>query len=84
MCPVNGVFQVILSYVLDQDEETTAVNADLKPFYRLFPPYSMGEGMLALARLDFEEYLTGRKGEVDPAQLSASPQTCVPVNLIIE
>jgi ABC-type multidrug transport system ATPase subunit len=57
---VSGFVLVVGANVMDNVESTREANAALKPFYRLMPPYNLGEGLISLTSSKLTEILTGK------------------------
>jgi hypothetical protein len=55
---VCGFLLVIASFVLDGIVQTANTNAALKPLYRLFPPFCLGEGMINLSSANLISLVT--------------------------
>jgi len=58
---VVGFVLTIGSFILSTIDTTKDVNESLQPFYRLSPPYCLGEGMIALATRSLTALITGVK-----------------------
>jgi len=54
---VAGFIMVCTSFILDVDKDTRDTNKTLKYFYRLFPPFNLGEGMISISTLEFEKLI---------------------------
>eukprot|EP00475_Leptophrys_vorax_P005669 TRINITY_DN13418_c0_g1_i1.p1 TRINITY_DN13418_c0_g1~~TRINITY_DN13418_c0_g1_i1.p1 ORF type:complete len:835 (+),score=191.20 TRINITY_DN13418_c0_g1_i1:75-2507(+) len=55
----TGFVLTIVSYMADNMRGTARVNANLKKFYRLFPTFDLGEGLMQLTVSAFYEILYG-------------------------
>lgn len=58
---VAGFILIITSFVLDADSTTSGTNAKLKPFYRMLPPFNLGEGLINLSTFDYYMLVGGEK-----------------------
>lgn len=56
-----GFALVIVNYILDFIESTESTNAKLKHFYRIFPPFCFGEGLMKLSAMDLLDQVKGKK-----------------------
>jgi len=61
---VLGFVLTIGSFILSNIDDTKDTNEALKPFYRLSPPYCLGEGLIALATRALYGLIAGRKQSV--------------------
>jgi ATP-binding cassette subfamily A (ABC1) protein 3 len=57
---VTGFILTIASFIMATIESTAATNESLKPYYRLLPPYNLGEGLISLSTRQLEALLAGR------------------------
>ena len=53
-----GFVLVIASFVLDAVDLTASTNHSLKPYYRIMPPYCLGESLISLTALRFENTIS--------------------------
>jgi ATP-binding cassette subfamily A (ABC1) protein 3 len=59
---LTGFVLKMADFVLGQVEDTRAVNAQLRTYlYRFFPPFNLGEGLVAMSTVGFEATITGRR-----------------------
>jgi len=58
---MSGFVFTVGSFVMGAIEETKAANDVLVEIYRLFPTFNFGEGLINLAALDFQNFLSGSK-----------------------
>ena len=58
---ILGFVLTIGSFILQNIDTTRDVNNALKPFYRISPPFCLGEGMINLATRSLQGLLTGKK-----------------------
>ena len=56
---VTGFVLVVASFIMDNVETTKYANSVMKPYYRLIPPYNLGEGLLTLTASRFIDLITG-------------------------
>merc|ERR1719183_2144002 len=47
-----GLILMIAAFVMDIIDTTADLNASLKPVYRIFPPFCLGNGLLSIALRD--------------------------------
>jgi ATP-binding cassette subfamily A (ABC1) protein 3 len=57
---ITGFAFVVASFVMAAIERTKQLNRVLIHFYRWFPPFNFGEGLINLSKLDFEADFRGK------------------------